>query len=180
MLRIIAGLTPPEDGEIFLCGRAQSSFEDMTIWRKQVLYVPQTKIDFPGSPMSLLKKITSFQVWKREIMNLPSISNMIKDVKELIHGWGMDLVKLYSEWKILSGGESQRILLGIALASRPKVILLDESTSALDLATKVKVEKSIETYSTMHKMSVIWITHDQSQQGRMQMKNQNQPSNGSS
>ena len=103
---------------------------------------------------------------------------MIKDVRTLMHGWGIDPAKLDSEWKILSGGESQRILLGIALASQPKVILLDESTSALDLTTKVKVEKSIESYCTMHKMSVIWITHDQSQQGRMQMNNQNQRSNG--
>lgn len=173
LLRIIAGLTPPGDGEVFLCGKPQSSFDNMTLWRRQVLYVPQTKVDFSGSPMSLLTKISSFQVWKNEDIKSPPISSMIRDVQELMLEWGMDPSLLDSEWKILSGGESQRLLLGIALASHPKVILLDESTSALDLATKVKLEKSIENYCATHKMIAIWITHDQTQQGRMQMNGKN-------
>jgi ABC-type iron transport system FetAB ATPase subunit len=160
---------PFNGGEIRLFGKPISGFEDMTVWRKQVMYVPQTKIEFPGSPKSLLQRIASFQVWKGEKVDSPSLSQMEVDVEELIQDWGLSSRLLDSDWKTLSGGESQRLLLAISLASRPKVILLDESTSSLDLKTKLEVENSIETYCKKHGMCAIWITHDQSQQNRMQL-----------
>ena len=98
----------------------------------------------------------------------PSLNDMCDTVQSLIQEWGLDKFLLESEWKELSGGESQRMLLAIALASRPKVMLLDESTSALDLKTKIKVEKSIETYCKRERMVAIWITHDEAQQKRLE------------
>lgn len=169
LFRIIAGLVPSWEGQVSLCGMKQSSYQDMSAWRKQVLYVPQTIVDIPGSPKTLLETITEFKVWNAVEMDAPSLSDMSETVKRLIEEWGLDKIPLESEWKELSGGESQQMLLAIALASRPKVILLDESTSALDMATKVKVEKSIETYCQREGMISIWITHDQAQQERLSL-----------
>lgn len=169
LLRIIAGLIPFDAGEITLCGKSISYFKDMAVWRKQVLYVPQTKIDFPGSPRSLIHQITTFRVWKGDKIASPSRSKILEDIEELMVEWGIARQTLDSEWKTLSGGESQRMFLSISLASRPKVILLDECTSAVDLTTKVKVEKSIEGFCKRHGMCSIWVTHDHAQQDRMQM-----------
>lgn len=170
LLRLIAGLTPYSEGEVSLCGKSQSSFEDMSIWRKQVLYVPQTKVEIPGSPRQLLRRISSFQVWKSKVIASPSLDLMTKDVERLVDEFEAEATLLDSEWKSLSGGESQRILLAMALASRPKVILLDESVSGLDFGTKVKVEKSIEDECQKHSMCAIWITHDRSQQERLHLR----------
>jgi ABC-type glutathione transport system ATPase component len=162
-------LAPAWEGDISLCGKSQASYEDMAVWRKQVLYVPQTKIDIPGTPTSLLENISSFKAWKNADVNAPSSAQMTKDVEALTQKWEIAPKLLDSEWRILSGGECQRILLAIALASQPMVILLDESTSALDMETKVKVEKSIEDYCRKKGMVAIWITHDHGQQGRIKM-----------
>lgn len=132
-----------------------------------MLYVPQTKVDMVGSPKDLIATISEFRVWKMSEMDAPILQDMIDEVEYLIEVWGVRRMLLESEWKELSGGESQRVLLAIALASRPEVILLDESTSALDLATKHKIETSIHDYCEEKGMIAIWITHDQGQQRRI-------------
>lgn len=74
---------------------------------------------------------------------------------------------LDSDWKNMSGGESQRIILAIALASRPRVLLLDESTSALDTDSKLRVEKLVGRLSDEYGLASVWITHDEDQKKRL-------------
>ena len=73
------------------------------------------------------------------------------------------------EWSILSGGESQRIILAIAFASRPEVVLLDECTSALDVKNKLAVEASILHYTKEYEWKVLIVSHDDDQFDRLQM-----------
>jgi ABC-type iron transport system FetAB ATPase subunit len=68
---------------------------------------------------------------------------------------------LEREWKTLSGGESQRMLLAIAIASGGKVLLLDEATSGLDDATQRIVEESVVEYVKMYDAAVLWVTHSE-------------------
>lgn len=74
---------------------------------------------------------------------------------------------LDSEWKVLSGGESQRVLLAIALASKPRVLLLDESTSALDVDSKRRVEDLVRRQAQEFGLASVWITHDEDQKKRL-------------
>jgi len=55
----------------------------------------------------------------------------------------------------------------IALASRPKILLFDESTSALDHKSKLAVETSIKDFVEDHEGGVLWVTHDEQQVQRM-------------
>jgi ABC-type iron transport system FetAB ATPase subunit len=173
LLRIIAGLLEADIGKITLFGKSQRYYYNMSLWRKQVRYVPQTKVDIPGSPYDLMERISSFKAWKTETGGTaPSHSEMMLATKELVRNWGMSTSLLESEWKTLSGGESQRILVAISLTSLPPggVILLDESTSALDIASKLKVEKTVEEYCNKKNVVALWISHDEAQQERMRQK----------
>ncbi len=68
---------------------------------------------------------------------------------------------LDSEWKNLSGGECQRVLLAISLSSLPQVLLLDEATSGLDLESELRVEKSVVEYVRTYGAVVLWVTHSE-------------------
>lgn len=62
----------------------------------------------------------------------------------------------------LSGGEQQRISIARALVKRPKVLLCDEPTGALDYETGIQILKLLQDASRAIGMTVIIITHNQS------------------
>ncbi|RKQ33771.1 ABC transporter ATP-binding protein [Kocuria tytonis] len=60
----------------------------------------------------------------------------------------------------LSGGQQQRIGIAMAFACRPAVIILDEPTTGLDVATQDLVLKTIYQLTTKHDVAGLYITHD--------------------
>jgi putative ABC transport system ATP-binding protein len=61
----------------------------------------------------------------------------------------------------LSGGEQQRVSIARALAKRPKLLLCDEPTGALDYNTGKTILKILQDTCRLNKMTVIVITHNQ-------------------
>jgi len=60
----------------------------------------------------------------------------------------------------LSGGMRQRVIIAIALALEPKLVIMDEPTTALDVITEHEIINSIRRLQQELKFSVIFITHD--------------------
>jgi len=169
LLRMMAGLSPLQEGDLWLQGRSWKdgyNGNNSVEWRRQVRYVTQSKVQIPGTPLQFIKKIQSFQSWKAAD-NARSKYDFWEHVSHHLRQWGMGLDSLKKEWAVLSGGESQRVLMAIALASRPKILLFDESTSALDHESKLAVETSIKDFVEDHEGGVMWVSHDVQQAERM-------------
>ena len=60
----------------------------------------------------------------------------------------------------LSGGERQRAWLAMSLAQKPKILLLDEPTTYLDINHQLEVMNIIAAVNRKHKMTVIMVLHD--------------------
>ena len=60
----------------------------------------------------------------------------------------------------LSGGQQQRIVIAMALSCNPKLVLLDEPTTALDVTTQAQILNLLIKLRAEHDMSMLYVTHN--------------------
>jgi peptide/nickel transport system ATP-binding protein len=60
----------------------------------------------------------------------------------------------------LSGGQQQRVCIAISVACEPKVVVLDEPTTGLDVVTQSRILQKLRSLRDEHQMSMIYVTHD--------------------
>ncbi|TCO61162.1 ABC transporter ATP-binding protein [Actinocrispum wychmicini] len=60
----------------------------------------------------------------------------------------------------LSGGQQQRVTLALAFVLRPKVIVLDEPTTGLDVTTQARVLSTVRELCATHRVAALYVTHD--------------------
>lgn len=94
------------------------------------------------------KKVKKKEAYERalEMLSLVKIPVPEKSIKKYPHEF--------------SGGELQRIMLAIALMCKPKLLIADEITSALDLRTQREIIKLLKDLKNKLGMSIVFITHD--------------------
>jgi ABC-type iron transport system FetAB ATPase subunit len=187
LMRVLSGLTEADSGDVFVsdltCNlllsdcKNGSSREDMVRWRSEVRYVTQYKVDVPGTPRDFIDRIKRFRSYSTHTSEDLLTPSIVSSTIAYLKDWGMGETStsdptsfdsenehdpfLDKEWKSLSGGESQRMLLAIALSTRPRILLLDESTSGLDAKTEQRVEKSLIEYVNESGAAILWVTHSE-------------------
>lgn len=149
LLKIVASLLSPTGGEIIFDGQniAALTPED---YRQQVSYCAQTPALFGDTVYDNL--IFPWQIRHQQPEPEAFLADLVRfQLPETI------LAKNINE---LSGGEKQRISLIRNLQFLPKVLLLDEITSALDESNKRNVNEIIHRYVRDKQVGVLWVTHD--------------------
>jgi peptide/nickel transport system ATP-binding protein len=98
-------------------------------------------------------KRTSEKLDKREEES--EVASILKSVRI---GDAEDVMERYPHQ--LSGGQNQRIMLAMALAEKPSLLIADEPTTALDVTTQAQVLLLLKEIREKSKMSIIYVTHD--------------------
>ena len=84
----------------------------------------------------------------------------IKNAKELFYILGLDYSLIDRFPSQLSGGQQQRVIIAMALSVRPKLILLDEPTTALDPKLREDIVDRLLTLQERFKFLMLFVTHD--------------------
>ena len=150
LLRLIAGFELPTNGEILLDGE---TIGHLAPHNRPVNTVFQNYALFPH--MSVARNIGfGLEMLKRP---KPEIESTIAEM--------LDLVQLgeFAARRVdqLSGGQQQRVALARALAPRPKVLLLDEPLSALDLKLRKGMQSEVKRLQHETGITFVFVTHDQ-------------------
>lgn len=139
LTRLIPRLYEATDGDILLDGTPVGDYA-ITHLRDAIGYVTQTAHIFSGSVgtnIALGKKAATYEsvlTATKEASLTPYIEKQDAGVNALTSAKGTNL----------SGGQKQRVSIARALHKRPKVLILDDSTSAVDTATEKSIIESID------------------------------------
>lgn len=149
LLKILASLLSPTAGEIRFEQRDLISLKPEW-YRQQVSYCFQTPQLFGDTVYDNLA--LPWQVRQQK----PARDALVASL-ESVH-LAADMLEKKVEQ--LSGGEKQRVGLLRNLQFLPKVLLLDEVTSALDEENKVVIQQLIQQHVQQQQLAVVWISHD--------------------
>lgn len=87
-------------------------------------------------------------------------SDARKRAENLLQLVGIDRARIRSFPHELSGGMRQRVVIAMALALQPEIIVMDEPTTALDVVVQREILQQIEELQQEFKFAVLFITHD--------------------
>lgn len=150
VLRMIAGLSDPDSGYIKVNGNTwfdSSSGINIPARKRSIGFVFQDYALFPN--MTVRRNI---EFGMGSISDPTKVDEMLKDA---------DLMSLQFKYPSqLSGGQKQRLALIRAFAAQPKLLLLDEPLSALDIEMRIRIQDLIISLKQKYGTTILLVSHD--------------------
>lgn len=151
ILNILGGMDSCDEGTILVDGKDIAKYND-----KQLTEYRRFDIGFVFQFYNLVPNLTA----KENVELATQISKDSLDPAEVLKEVGLG-DRLDNFPAQLSGGEQQRVSIARALAKRPKLLLCDEPTGALDYNTGKTILKLLQDTCRNNNMTVVLITHNQ-------------------
>ena len=146
LLRMIAGFEKPSVGRVLMDGR---------------------EIEGPGHDKGFVFQSYMLFAWRTVRGNVevgPRVRNLSREERRRLSQQYIDMVGLngFEEHypHQLSGGMSQRVMIAMAIACRPKLLIADEPTTALDVTIQAQIIELLLELQQKENMALVLITHD--------------------
>ena len=150
LISLLCGFYTEYEGEIYLWGKNIKDYSEQEL-RNSIAYVPQKAVLFSGTLKDNLlwrkKDAGEEELWK---------ALEIAQAKEFVEekGEGLEL-PVSMEGKNFSGGQRQRLSIARALVGDSRLLILDDSSSALDMLTERRLRGALEEYQGKKSLLVI-------------------------
>jgi ABC-type Fe3+/spermidine/putrescine transport system ATPase subunit len=153
-LRLLAGLEAPSHGQVLLDGKVISEpnrvlmppllrgiamvFQDLALW---------PNLTVMGN---VLLGLSGAKLARREARARAAESLTLCGIAALAHRRPAQL----------SGGQQQRVALARAIAARPRLLVLDEPFSSVDITTTARLLEEIRSLAAQQKLTIVLVSHD--------------------
>ena len=155
LLKLVNGLLRPQQGRVFLEGKDLKDLSRSQVARRMAVVPQEMEVPFAFTAgeivlMGRAPYLGRFS-WEKK-----------KDLDIAREGMGLAGTADLEDRPFLelSQGEKQRVLIARALAQEPRLILLDEPTSHLDINHQVEIHELIRRLNEEKKLTVLTISHD--------------------
>jgi ATP-binding cassette, subfamily B, multidrug efflux pump len=141
LLQLISRLYEVSGGSISIQNQNVKNY-DLTTLRQSIGFVLQNTILFSGTILENLK-------WGNQAASIQEVEEVcrIAQAHDFIQQFPQGYNTMLGQKGVnLSGGQKQRIAIARALLKKPVILLLDDSTSAVDTATEAKIQKNLKSY----------------------------------
>jgi len=155
LLRAVLGLVRPISGSLAVLG---SAGRELARVRRQIGYVPQRRALDPQFPITVRDAVVMGLY-----PTLGTFGRLTADDRRRVEAALVAVGLVDSADHVaghLSGGQQQRLLIARALAQEPRVLLLDEPTSAVDVATRSAIVDMVRQLHTERGLTTLYVTHD--------------------
>jgi oligopeptide/dipeptide ABC transporter ATP-binding protein len=156
--RVLLGLDRPTSGSIKVLGRDLGSlkYEELRLLRREIQVVQQDPFSQLNRRHSVERIISSPLI----AFNIGDKQSRRKQVIDLLKAVGLEEEHLNRRPHELSGGQCQRVAIARALAVDPKIVVLDEAVSALDVSVRAQVLNLLREIQVKRGLTYLFITHD--------------------
>jgi len=146
LLKCLVGLLPIRSGELQFAGKDIAGLKPYERARLGIGYVPQGREIFPR--LTVEENLQMGLAPKSGGAKLPTrIFEMFPVLKDMLHRRGGDL----------SGGQQQQLAIGRALASDPKLLILDEPTEGIQPSIIKDIGRAISTLAQSGEMAILLV-----------------------
>lgn len=150
LLNILGGMDSPDEGQVVIDGIDIAKFND-----RELTNYRRDDVGFIFQNYNLIPNLTTLE----NVEMAAELAENPLDPKEIITSVGLDH-RMNNFPAQLSGGEQQRVAIARALVKRPKLLLCDEPTGALDYETGKRVLSLLHKSKELYDATVLVITHN--------------------
>lgn len=158
LARMLVGLESPVQGEVFWRDEALSGLNRA----RQKAFRREIQMVFQDAISAVNPRKTVSEILREPMRHLLSLSKaeQITRSRDLLRAVELDDALLTRRPSQLSGGQLQRVCLARALAVEPKLLILDEAVSNLDLVLQANVIRLLKKLQQQFGTACLFITHD--------------------
>lgn len=155
LLKIIVGILSPDEGSVLVDGQDLSSIKRREAARLIGYVAQDSAVRFPFTAMEF---VLQGRFAQGRLIGFESA----KDIQEANRAMELTHTTQFASRLVveLSGGERQRVMLARSLASRPRVLVLDEPVANLDISHQVRMLDLVRRLTVESEMSAIVVTHE--------------------
>lgn len=156
--KVILGLEKPQQGQVIFQGQDVYAMDAKS--RQQMRR--NLQVVFQDSYSSVNPRLTAEKIIAEPLENYEKLSagEQNRAIASLLEQVGLSSSDMKKYPREFSGGQLQRINIARALALKPKMIVLDESVSSLDMVTQTTILELLQDLKTRYGLSYLFITHD--------------------